>query len=210
MRSRQQTIGWILVFFGVVGMAAGIAGAADRGSASIQLGAGKVSIDYGRPALKGRTVAQLLAQLPADRMWRAGADRVTILETTVPLEIAGKIVPAGKYSVYVHCGEDNVYSLVLNKDLGQPLKNIWSAAPPAVADQPYPHFNYSQEIADQEVLRVPMKRVVAEQPVELFTIELQPSGDGATLSMAWGTEHWSVDVKPAAAEGSHPEGSHRR
>lgn len=194
----------------VVGLLAAAAWAAERGTATIQLGAGKLTIDYGRPALKGRTVAQLLAQLPADRMWRAGADRVTILETTVPVEIGGKTVPAGKYSVYVHCGENDAYSLVLNKDLGQPLKNIWAAAPPEVADQPYPHFNYSQEIADQEILRVPMKRVVADQPVELFTIELKPSGDGAVLSMAWGTEHWSVDVKPAAAEGSHPEGSHRR
>lgn len=173
---------------------------AERGKATVRLGSGKISIDYGRPALKGRSVAQLLEQLPSDRMWRAGADRITLLEATTPFKVGGKMVPAGTYSVYVHCGEGDTYSLVLNEDLGQPLKNIWSAAPAAVADEPYPSFNYSEQIADREVVRVPMERVVGDSPVELFTIELKPSARGAELCMAWGTERWSLTLEPAGTE----------
>jgi hypothetical protein len=41
-----------------------------RGTASATVGGKKVTIDYGRPALKGRSIDELLQQLPEDRMWR--------------------------------------------------------------------------------------------------------------------------------------------
>ena len=39
--------------------------------------------------------------------------------------VGGKMVPAGKYSVYVHAGETGAWSLILNQDLGVPLGQIW-------------------------------------------------------------------------------------
>ena len=45
--------------------------------------------------------------------------------------------------------------------------------------------------------------------VDLFTITLTKAGSGAALNMTWGTELWSIDVKPASAEGSgKAEGSY--
>src|SRR5512139_751284 len=88
-----------------------------RGSAAAQVGGKKVTIDYGRPALKGRSLDELLKQLPADRMWRAGENQVSTLTTEGDLMIGGTKVAAGKYSLYVHAGEGNAWSLVLNKDL---------------------------------------------------------------------------------------------
>ena len=35
----------------------------------------RVTVDYGRAELKGRALESLIAQLPDDRVWRAGAAR---------------------------------------------------------------------------------------------------------------------------------------
>ena len=43
---------------------------APRGAAVTTLGTHKVTIDYGRQALKGRDLDVLMKALPADRIWR--------------------------------------------------------------------------------------------------------------------------------------------
>ena len=129
---------------------------------SATAGGAKISIEYGRPSLKGRSIEELFKELPADRMWRAGVDQVTTLTTETALSVGGKTVPAGKYSVYVHVPEAGDYSLVLNKDLGVPLKQIFAAAPPALANEPWPHIaDYTKAIGDKEVVRAPMRKVEA-------------------------------------------------
>jgi len=169
---------------------------APRETASTMIGGKKVAIEYGRPALKGRSFAELMKQLPADRMWRAGSEKVTIVSTEADLMIGEKKVPAGKYSLYVHCAESGDYSLVLNQDLGQPLGKIWSAAPPAMANDPYPHFEYTKEIADKEAARTAMKKITAPAS-DMLTYAFKPSASGATLTLTWGDQAWSVEIKPA-------------
>lgn len=184
---------------------------APRESVKVSVGGGEVSVEYGRPSLKGRDFNALMSQLPPDRMWRAGSEQVTTFSTTIPLSVGGKMVPAGNYSLYVHCPEDlenGSFSLVLNKVLGQPLKDLWAEAPPAIANEPYPHLKYTEEIGDREAVRVPMNRGKGSS-ADLFTITLTKAASGATLNMAWGTELWSIDIKPAPAEGSgRAEGSY--
>ena len=163
-----------------------------RDKASATIGGKTISIEYGRPALKGRNFDALMKQLPADRIWRAGSGLVTLLHSEVPLTVGGKQVPAGKYSLYVHCPEQGEYSLVINKDLGQPLGKIWSAAPPSQANDPYPHFEYQKEIGNLEAARVPMKK--ASLPAtDVFTIALKPSQAGVEMQMSWGDRSWSLE-----------------
>ena len=178
-----------------VGFSASAQGQAGRGTAGATVGGKKVSIDYGQPVLKGRKFADLMKQLPADRMWRAGSGVVTILTTEGDLMVGGKRVPAGKYSVYVHCPETGDYSLVLNSDLGQPLGKIWAGAKPEQANEPYPHFEYTKEIAAKEVARVALKKA-STAPADQLTYVFKPTGQGATLTLAWGDQSWSVDVQP--------------
>jgi hypothetical protein len=45
-----------------------------RGTAEATVGGKKVTVEYGRAELKGRTIDSLIAQLPADRVWRTGAN----------------------------------------------------------------------------------------------------------------------------------------
>jgi hypothetical protein len=171
---------------------------APRGAAVVTFGTHKVTIDYGRPALKGRDLDALLKQLPPDRIWRAGENEVTTLITEAALSIGGKIVPAGKYSLYVHAGEKGAWALILNRDLGIPLGQIWDKAPETMKDAPWPHLEgYTTAIGDKEVVRARMKAAKPGPPADLFTISFTPEGKGANLTLAWGNEAWSVEINPA-------------
>ncbi len=171
-------------------------GTASRGTATTMIGGKKVAIDYGQPALKGRNFADLMKQLPQDRMWRAGSGAVTTFSTETDLMIGGKKVPAGKYSLYIHCPENGSYALVLNRDLGQPLSKIWSGAPQNQANEPYPHFEYTKEIGTSEVLRAPLNKITVPAS-DLLTYAFKPSGSGAVLTISWGTQAWSLEMQPA-------------
>lgn len=169
---------------------------APRETVSASVGGKKVSINYGRPALKGRTLDSLIAQLPEERIWRAGEDQITTFTSEGPVTIGGKKVPAGKYSVYVHAPATGDWSLILNSDAGIALIKLWDKAPANLANEPWPHLEGYSNVAAKEVARAAMKAGVAAPPAELFTIKLAPNGTGATLNMAWGAKAWSVDILP--------------
>jgi hypothetical protein len=169
-----------------------------RGAAVTTIAGKQVAIDYGRPALKGRDLNELLKQLPADRMWRAGENQVSTFTTETPVTVGGKRVAAGKYSLYVHAGEKGAWALVLNRDLGQPLGKIWAQAPDNIKNEPWPHLDdYQKAIGPMEVARAKMRPAKVSAPADLFTVSFAPKSAGADLTLAWGNEAWSVDVLPA-------------
>ena len=170
---------------------------APRENPSVNVDGKKVAVEYGRGSLKGRSIKDLLAQLPADRVWRAGVDQVTTLTTEGDILVGGKKVPAGKYSVYIHAPESGDYSLLLNSDPGVPLKTIFAGAPPAMADALWPRLDGYDKVKDKEVARATLKSGKTAAPVELFQVALAPAGSGATLTLAWGDQSWSTDIKPA-------------
>jgi len=160
------------------------------------VGGKKVAVEYGRPSLKGRKLEELVAQLAGDRIWRAGDNEVTTFTTEGALLVGGTSVPAGKYSLYVHVPESGDWSLVLNKDPGIALGKIWAQAPPERAGRPWPRLDGYDKVIDQEVARVALKPAESPAPVETFTITLTPSGDGATMGLAWAERRWSVGLRP--------------
>lgn len=170
---------------------------APRGTATTTINGKKVDVEFGRPSLKGRSIDDLTRQLPGDRMWRAGVDQVTTLTTETDLMIGGKKVPAGEYTVYIHCPETGDWSLAINSDQGVGLGQIWSQAPPEMAKAPWPHLDYEKEIGSKEIARATMKKAAVASPVELFTIALAPAKTGATMTLSWGDRSWTVDLTPA-------------
>jgi hypothetical protein len=162
-----------------------------RGKAETTINGKKVVIEYGRPALKGRTMDVLMKDLPEDRIWRAGENQVTTLQTETALSIGGTKIPAGKYSLYVHAPSNGDWSLCVNKNLGIPLKEIWDKAPPDVANEPWPALMGYQKIADQEIARVKMKKATGGAG-DVFTIGIK--GDNLTLS--WADVTWSTTIQP--------------
>ena len=170
---------------------------APRETQVADLGANKVSVEYGRPSLRGRTMAELMTQLPADRIWRAGVDQATTLTTPVDLMVGATRVPAGKYTLYLHVPAQGATSVVLNSDLGVPLKTIFAAAPPELADALWPRMDYSQVTA-KEVARVALTAGKAKEPMDRFLIAWDPAKDGVSaLNFTWGDQTWSVPVKLA-------------
>jgi len=159
----------------------------------------KVAVEYGRPSLRGRTVKDLLSQLPANRVWRAGVDQATTLTTETALLIGGKPVPAGKYTLYLHAPESGTYELLVNRDLGVPLKSIYAAAPAAIADALWPHIEDYPSIKDKEVARIALKSGAAhEGAADRFLIGLTPAVGGVSgITLSWGDQSWTTDIRAA-------------
>lgn len=183
----------------VLTVGAGLAHAeSKRGTATAAVGGKTVTVDYGRPSLKGRPLADLILQLPEDRIWRAGDDQVTTLTSETDFVIGDKRIPAGKFSMYVHLSETGTRSLVVNKDLGIPLKTIFAGAPANLANEPWPRLDgYTKNVGDKEVARVAMKKESVSAPVDTFTIEMAPTKSGAVMTLSWGEERWSVGLEAA-------------
>lgn len=66
----------------------------DRGKSVLQLEGGAVSVEYGRPALKGRDLEKLIEP---GREWRMGSNAPTTLNTDVDLKFGDKTIPKGTY-----------------------------------------------------------------------------------------------------------------
>jgi hypothetical protein len=142
-----------------------------RDTARARVGAAALSIDYGRPAARGRTIFGGL--VPFGRVWRAGADDATVLTVDRPIRIGGVDVEPGTYSLYVIPGRD---AWVLGINRGTSMAAAMS--PDAASD----------------VGRATMSVRALPEAVERFTIRLDPTAAGAVLRMQWERTEASVPV----------------
>ena len=162
-----------MAVIGVV-VVSGLAQGNPRGTAKISVGSKTISVEYGRPSLKSRSVADLLAQLKPGDFWRLGADKSTTFSTTADLQFADVTVPNGQYSLWAEREADNSWKLVFNKQHGQ-----WGM----------------QHDASLDLVSVPLKEIKASKSVEMVTINLTMVGTGGVIAIQWGDMELSAYFK---------------
>lgn len=121
-----------------------------------------ITIEYGRPLLKGRPESALM---PVGQVWRTGADEQTTLKTDKPLRFGALVVPAGTYGLHTIPNAAE-WTLIVSK-----RQSGWGI--------PYPK--------GEDLGRAPMKPGRAAAPVEMLTFNIDDTTPGATLRLEWGT-----------------------
>ncbi len=139
----------------------------------------EITIVYGRPYTKdpknGATRKIWGGLVPFDKVWRLGADEATLFSTKQPLELGGKSIPAGSYTLFMLPHNGKSATLIVNKQTGQ-----WGT-------------KYDEK---QDFARVDMKGEPAGSAADqlAIAIESNPSG-GGTIKVTWETTQYSVDFK---------------
>jgi hypothetical protein len=121
------------------GQAMGIASPRDTVTASVA--GANITIDYGRPAKRGREIWGKL--VPYDTTWRLGANAATQFRTDKDLEIGGVTVPAGFYTLWLYPTATKSW-LVVNKQTGQ-WGTAYDQAQDLVRIPLQPHMNLPTE-----------------------------------------------------------------
>jgi hypothetical protein len=131
-----------------------------------------ITIDYSRPALKGRAVFGEKSPLaPVGEVWRTGANEATTFTVSKDVKIEGQTLAAGTYGLFTIPGATE-WTIIFNKTAKQ-----WGA--------------YEYKAAD-DVLRVKVKPKTVATPVEQFTIMADKSGK---VTLAWGKTEAAFMVK---------------
>ncbi len=161
----KRIVGWAC--FGLLALAlaapalAQAPAPAARGKAELKAGPGAITLDYGRPSLKGR---DMLAQLQEGTFWRMGRNEATVLTTPVDLSFGKTRLAKGAYSLWLkRSGE--AFELVFNSQTGQ-----WG----------------TQHDPAKDVASAPMTKAALPAAVEMFTMGLAPEPKGGVLELSWG------------------------
>ncbi len=76
----------------------------------------EITINYGSPAVKGRTIWGDL--VPYDQVWRTGANKATSFTVSKDVMINGQKLAAGTYGLFTIPGEEQ-WTIIINEDHGQ-------------------------------------------------------------------------------------------
>jgi nucleoid-associated protein YgaU len=139
---------------------AGFASGQDRGETKATIGNANISIEYGRPSLKGRDP---LKMLEPGKLWRIGSNAPTTITSDVDLDFGGTRVAKGKHILLARLAEPGKWSLIVS------TKNVFQYEPSA------------------KLAEVPMELKQGEESVEQVTITLTNKDGRGVIEVAWGT-----------------------
>lgn len=125
-----------------------------------------VTINYSSPSVKDRAIWGEL--VPFGKVWRAGANEATTIETDKDLMIEGQKLPAGKYAIFV-IPEKNEATIIFNKVWKQWGSNGYKDA--------------------EDVLKVKVKPQVRNQQVEQLVYSFTPK----EIVLSW--DNWDIPFK---------------
>ena len=136
-----------------------------RGTVTQSVNGTEISIRYYRPVLRGRIPFPEVVSW--GRTWTPGADSATRIETSGPLEIEGKELPAGKYSIWIVPDEKDAWAVIFNR-----AANAF-------------HLSHDES---QDAVRVQVRPTTAAQSVETLEFSFPVvDADSAVMQLQWGT-----------------------
>lgn len=163
---------------------AGTGGATPHATTSAVIGPNRnegstIVVTYGRPYAvhprKGGEPRKIWGGLvPYGKADRLGADEATTLLNEHPIEIGGKTLPSGAYTLYIVPSETGASKLAFSKHISK-----WGVP----VDE------------TQDVLRVDLKKEALEQNVDQLTIEIENSPRGSMsglLKIKWEKTQFSA------------------
>ncbi len=143
-----------------------------------RVGLTDVSLDYSRPAMRGREIFGGL--VPYDKVWRTGANQPTKIKFSEAVKIEGHDVPAGEYALYTIPGKEE-WTIILSKNT-----KLWGA------------YGYKP---DADEMRAKVKPSALAEPVQTFTISFDNLEDnGATIILKWDKTRVPVQLTTNAVE----------
>jgi hypothetical protein len=135
----------------------------------------RVTITYGRPytVKPGTTEVRKIwgGLVPYGEPWRMGADEATLLITQKPIELGGKIIPAGAYTLYMVPNETGASQLAISTHLGG-----WGVP-----------VDTGHDLA-----RVDLQKEALDKSVDQFTMTVQKNPSGGVLKLMWENAQFSV------------------
>jgi hypothetical protein len=130
-----------------------------------------VTVDYSSPRMKGRKIFGDL--VPFGEVWRTGANEATTFVNTASVNVGGKNVPAGSYTIFTVPNQGS-WKLIVNKKTGE-----WGIP-----------YKYEAD----ELGRVDMKASSTPSAVENFTIAFDQA---CTMTISWENTQASVPITEA-------------
>jgi hypothetical protein len=136
-----------------------------------RIGLTDITLDFSRPAVRGRKVFGGLQQY--GQVWRAGANENTTIAFTDAVTINGQPLAAGAYGLHMIPGQDS-WAVVFSKN-----STSWGS------------FTYDQA---EDALRVTVKpEVIPQQEILSYSID-DPAANSALIAMRWDTVAISLKV----------------
>ncbi len=146
-------------------------------SAECKFSDGKtIKTDYSSPRAKGRKVfgsTSDKAVVPYGEVWRTGANDATTFVTDTSVNIGGKSIPAGSYTLF-SVPDSSKWMLIVSKKTGE-----WGIP-----------YKYESD----ELGRFDMQVAKTTSPVENFTISYDPGGSKCTMHLEWENTRASIDI----------------
>jgi hypothetical protein len=123
-------------------------------------GGARIIVEYSRPSLRGRSLDMLV---PPGEVWRMGANNATTLATDRALQFGEVRLEPGTYSMFTS-RENGGWTLIFNSQTG---------------------MSGLERDPARDVGRVPLQVTAPGQPVEQFTIAIEPAEGGGSLMVRW-------------------------
>lgn len=164
---------FLLALSAVCFTAATIAQGSPAATAAGSINGANVTITYSSPSVKGRQIWGGL--VPYDKVWRAGANKATVIMTDKDLTVGGNKLPAGKYSIYAIPGQEE-WTVIFNSQTDQ-----WGIT----------RGGETTLDPSKDVFRVKVKPVKAASMQEALKYEVRPNG----IALVWENLEVPISVK---------------